>query len=635
VQKRIILALLALSSLPLHAQDAPPPSTETAESRAGLPLILLFLPDIDPKQKDNPNLLVANALRENIIKSGQYRIIAYRPDNPLVKRAIAEKTLAPSDLAAAEMTSQTRHAIARIFNARFALKVASSKTDDGIKTATTFEQAQGIESWANVFYNDSNTRGMLGRKRLNIKDTALIAADSIAVQMGLPSRLPDPLKWETKGLVPKGTKPPKETAQPKPEKPDPTTAETNPPDANSELSDPQTNLNTQKPEKTVTPLGQNSKVAKPNETLTTPKTQPITKSDAAKPNETKTNLPPTSRPNEAFSAFTTDTADTRPDEPLTTKNDPTQDTSRLDYEAMAIRFRQSGDTANMITSLRRAINERPRDTNLRKLLVQAYQDRRLPDAARLEAERALILAPDDYILHRLHGETLLAEGNVAGAAKAFAEAIRLNPADISSQVALGDTLLADNQYTQAIAAYEAAAKSDPRSSLPHRRLGRVHAAKASSDIKEYTLALTAIDSARGLIAPTDTTTYSEELILLMKMMDSRLNDLLAQLRGSYTARLQGKQTGAELVRTTVDMKERTEAAADFLDKLPSAPGLDMIQARYAQGAAYLLQAMTFFRDYLTNGDNRAEESYKGAQLEAQRELANALKRLNTAITKKK
>lgn len=211
----------------------------------------------------------------------------------------------------------------------------------------------------------------------------------------------------------------------------------------------------------------------------------------------------------------------------------------------------------------------------------------------------------------------------------------MNPADISSQVALGDTLLADNQYTQAIAAYEAAAKNDPRSSLPYRRLGRVHAAKASSDIKEYMLSLSALDKARGLIAPTDTTTYSEELVVLLKMMDSRLNDLLAQLQGSYTARLQGKQTGAELVRTTVDMRERTEAAADFLDKLPSSPGLDTVQARYAQGAAYLLQAVTFFRDYLTNGDNRAEESYKGAQLEAQRELANALKRLNTATTKKK
>ncbi len=635
MQKRLILALLALSSLPLQAQDAPPPATGTTASRADLPMILLFTPHGDPKQKDDPNLLVANALTRAIIFAGQHRLFTYRADNPNVKRALTERRLSPADLAKPELTPETRHTLARIYGAQYTLQLSATKVPEGIKTSTQFEQTQGIENWTNVFLNDATINATVGRKRFSLTETAAIAADSVAVQMGLPSHLPDSLKLESKATFPKGYKPPKETAQPKTTPntaPNPNTAETNPPNDPIIHQPIDPTDEHPKPDKTIKPSNQNTKTAQPNNTLTSPKPEKTNNVKGQPQHPTAPIQKPKSKiqnPNEAFSAFTTDTAAGRTEEPPRTKTEPQQDNSRLDYEAMAIRFRQSGDTANMITSLRRAINDKPRDMNLRKLLVQAYQERRLPDAARLEAERALLLAPDDSVLHRLYGETLLADGNIAAASKAFAEAIRLNPADISAQVALGDALFADNQYAQAISAYEGAAKNDPRSSLPHRRMARVHAAKAASDNKEYTLALKEIDAARGLIAPTDTETYQEDFLLLLRIMDSRLNDLLAQLQGSYTARLQGKQSGAELVRTTVDMKERAEAATDFLDKLPGATGLETIQARYAQGAAYLLQAMTSFRDYLTNGDTRAEESYKGAQLEAQRELANALKRLNT------
>ena len=638
-KKRLILALLALSPLALQAQDAPPPAVNSAAARADLPLILLFTPSLDPKQKDEPNLLVSNALLQTIIDSGQYQVYTYRPDNALVRRALAEKRLTPGELAAAELTLETRHKLARIYSAAYILKVSAAKVPEGIKTSTQFEQTQGVAEWTNVFLNEGTINAAVGRKRFSPKETAAIAADSITTQMGLPSHLPDSLKLESKMILPKGVKLPKEdktaqkqrtgnkeqgNAEPAPPR-DPMLEQ--PTDPNTGRAD------TEKADKTTKQPAQNGKTAQPNSTLKPSKTDAViilkpTNPRTNNPKNPKPNDPANLRPNEAFSAFTTDNATGRTEEPTISRSEPPQDNARLDYEAMAIRFRQSGDTANMITALRRAINDKPHDTNLRKLLVQAYQDRRLPDAARLEAERALILAPDDSILHRLHGETLLADGNTAGASKAFAEAIRLNPTDISSQVALGDALLADNQYASAISAYEGAAKNDPRSSLPHRRLARVHAAKASSDTKEYTAALKEVDAARSLIAPADAETYQEDFLLLLRIMDSRLNDLLAQLQGSYTARLQGKQSGAELVRITVDMKERSEAAADFLDKLPGATGLEMVQARYAQGAAYLLQATTFFRDYLTKGDSRAEESYKGAQPEAQREFANALKRLN-------
>jgi Tfp pilus assembly protein PilF len=614
------LCLLPLpSSLPALAQEAPPPAAAGFTAQDELPLILLFVPQADIRAKDDPNLLVTNALKTNITESGKFRIRTFTPDAPSVKRALADKMLRPADLAETPLSQETRRTLARVMGAQCILAVTTTKTPDGLKTSTIWERAADLQTWQTMFVTEGTASSKAGRKRFSMKDTAAIAADTITVQIGLPSRLAENLKVAVQsGNKEQGAG--NKTLNAKPETPDPKTAQTASPQEGTgsrEQGIEDRKPNEPMPQRSNDPT-LNTKTAQPSGTVENQKSQI----------ENPTAQRPTPKPNETFAAFTTDTAAGRTEETPVTRTLPKNDDSQLDYEAMAIRFRQSGDTANMISSLRRAINEKPKEVNLRKLLVQAYQDRRLPDAARMEAQRALIIAPEDGTLHRMYGETLLAEGNVADARKAFEAAIRLNASDISAQVALGDVLLADNQFTQAVAAYEAAAKMDARSSLPHRRLARVYVSKAASDPKQYGASLDEIGKARALIAPADTQTYEDEYLLILKILDSRLSDLLAQLQGSYTARLQNKLSAAELVRTTLDMKERTEAAADYLEKLPAAAGWNAVQARYAQSAAYLLQAMTFFRDYLTQGDTRAEDSYKEAQLEAQRELTNAQKRLN-------
>ena len=51
-----------------------------------------------------------------------------------------------------------------------------------------------------------------------------------------------------------------------------------------------------------------------------------------------------------------------------------------DYEALAQRYRQVGDLANVILALRHAVDEKPRDLRLRRELIQTYQDRQMADA---------------------------------------------------------------------------------------------------------------------------------------------------------------------------------------------------------------------------------------------------------------
>ena len=152
MQKRLILALLALSSLPLQAQDAPPPATGTTASRADLPMILLFTPHGDPKQKDDPNLLVANALTRAIIFAGQHRLFTYRADNPNVKRALTERRLSPAELAKPELTPETRHTLARIYGAQYTLQLSATKVPEGIKTSAQFQ----------VFANADRSAGIAG-----------------------------------------------------------------------------------------------------------------------------------------------------------------------------------------------------------------------------------------------------------------------------------------------------------------------------------------------------------------------------------------------------------------------------------------------------------------------------------------
>jgi hypothetical protein len=104
--------------------------------------------------------------------------------------------------------------------------------------------------------------------------------------------------------------------------------------------------------------------------------------------------------------------------------------------------------------------------------------------------------------------------------------------------------------------------------------------------------------------------------------------MLEELQSAYQARVQAKRTDVELLRLIADMKQRSLALGDYLDKLPAATGHDVTQAHFAQSNALLIQAVGFFKDLIDKGDDRFADALKSGQVQAQRELTTASQRLS-------
>ena len=307
---------------------------------------------------------------------------------------------------------------------------------------------------------------------------------------------------------------------------------------------------------------------------------------------------------------------------------PTPPSDKVNLEAVADRYRQTGDLSNAIETLRQAINENPGDLNLRKKLIIAYQDRQMPDMAVSEIERAARLAPNDADLSRLRANSLFSKGDTANAIKMLRDVIAANPKDTAAQVALGDALLGDSQFAEALTAFEGAAKNDPKSPLPHRRLARVLAARAGSDPTQYAACLQQIERARSLTPATDTQTYQGDYFEIMLLLESRMKDMLDQVKEIVGG--VGKRANADLTQHSTDLKERAEAASDFLDKLPPAAGQDVTHAHYGQGAALLAQSIGYLRKYISSNEAQISNSLRATRTDALVELEDAHNRLVTA-----
>lgn len=307
---------------------------------------------------------------------------------------------------------------------------------------------------------------------------------------------------------------------------------------------------------------------------------------------------------------------------------PTPPSDKINNEQAADQYRRKGDLPNSIESLRQAINDNPVDVHLRKKLIVAYQDRQLLDQAVSETERAMQIAPADPDLSRLYANSMTAKGDTAGAIKLLRDIVAANPANTAAQVALGDALLQDSQFADALAAFDIAARNDPKSPLPHRRLARVLAARAGSDTAQYAACLRQIEQARSLTPATDTQTYQGDYFEIMLLIESRLKDMLDQTNETLAGG--GRRSASDLMRAAADLKERAGAASDFLDKMPPAAGQDITHAHYQQGAALLAQAVGYLRKYLQNGDMQVSASLSGTRTDALAELSTAHTRLVTA-----
>ncbi|HXG23657.1 MAG TPA: tetratricopeptide repeat protein [Chthonomonadales bacterium] len=292
------------------------------------------------------------------------------------------------------------------------------------------------------------------------------------------------------------------------------------------------------------------------------------------------------------------------------------------YEILITRARNSGDIPNLIVSLRRTINEKPRDPVLRRDLIQAYAVRGLREAAHAEALRAVALMPEDATLRRLLGDTYLDAGDVENAVKQYVEAVRLAPGDATNLVALGDAYWNLGKPEEALKAFARAATVDPRNPLPHRKMARLFALRG-----EYPAAVHAMKSASALTTEGDSVALNANYADLLRAAESTLNDLLARLQNTRKVLQEGMRTREEVFQDTLGVRKRAEDIVGFLETLPSPSLLERVQAYYGQAASLVVQAAEATMRFLETQEERYMEEALLLRVEAGKQMTEAANRL--------
>ncbi len=624
--------LLSLSGFAGNAnsQTADLGSSATA-SQENQPLLLIVqnqgqIPA--PSQKEW-HVLLADTLKEALSQSTHYRLMVLSPHLPVVKTALREHSIAMADLVE-PYQKETLERLANVFGAKYILSFGAVNGKDNLSLSVRFEQYQNAETWITSSAQEVTTANRIGKRRLKKIELVDLAVDKITAAIGAPSHLADSLitTVELKDRVKKPKETPIDKVKPA-VKEHSVSVET---PITSETNDDQTSIKSVE-NKVPVELKPVQKVTKSN------KEKLQTGADSPRPVKLPSPHVPsakaktvgeadTTKPTESAVRFTTDTSPSQNPPTNLPEISPPPGDAKMDFEAEAARFRQSGDLANGILSLRRAINERPKDIGLRRLLIQAYQDVHMPEDALRESSRARKLAPKDSGLIRMQGDALLARGDSAGALKAYTEAADLDPNDIDAQVALGNAFLASQQFPEAVNAYLKAAKNAPKSPLPHRRLARAYLGRAGGDSKQYTPSLEEIKLAHDLTPADDRENYLDDYLDIMRVMGGRLKEMTDQLQNIYQAHVGGQLSAIATKRTMSALKDRAEAASAYLDRLLPAPTQEATNASFQQSAALLLQAGSLYNEFLLKGTTSTEEAYKSAQLDTFRALSLARERLD-------
>jgi tetratricopeptide (TPR) repeat protein len=298
-------------------------------------------------------------------------------------------------------------------------------------------------------------------------------------------------------------------------------------------------------------------------------------------------------------------------------------------EMLVDRFRRQGDIANMIWSLRRAINERPRDAALRRELVVAYRERGWSDAAREEALRAVPLAPEDASLHRLLGDGHLDAGEVPAAIKEYQEAVRLGPKDAANHVALGDAYWNNAQADAAEKAYLAGIQADPKAPSAQRRLARVYAQRG-----RYADSAAAMKAAKELTNDDSSEAFAADTAALLGVVDTALSDVFAKMQNARKEFVDGSRTREETFKAYSGLEKRGQDLVDFTNALPVPQSCAAAQALYAQAATLGIQSLESALQYLeTRGENDDKQATL-LRLEATKQLVEGSKSLKAAEARK-
>ncbi len=523
----------------------------------------------------------------------------------VLKQALLTHVLQTSDLDE-PLKPESLHKLAQYFGARSIITFHAVQEKTGIKTDVSYEELAAPDTWRTTITNSYRTPNAIGRRKLKIeKEMVAVNVDSIAKSLSVPSHLLDDLHLEiTKAIgAPHVTSPDKQAAQ------------TTNSDGTSQGN----------PGAVVTTQGQTSGTGAGNPaTLAPTPIAPVT----TKPGKGK-KTPPLDL--SQFTAIPDETGPTIIEGARPTPSALSQPTlvENISNEERAQRYRVSGDLPSTILYLRHAVDDKPDDLDVRRKLIKAYQDDNAPDLAVAEIGRSLRLDSKNSSLYRMFGDAEYAGGNTAAAMKAYKQAVELDPKDVLSRIALADMLQHDGQFEAALQLYRDAVIGAPTSPMPHRRLALAACQRASSDPDQYAEALAEVKKARSLTAPIDTRSYLDDYSSLMKIMESRIMDILEQLDNTYAAYVRAQATGVETNRLLKDMSERATAASDFLDALPVSAGLEGTHALYQEGTASLLSSIGYLKSFVT-GNAQFEAKLKTEKMFARHDLAEAGKKLRLA-----
>lgn len=538
---------------------------------------------------DDIMLELRSLLREGLDASKQYRAQTLIPSSASIKRALKEGLLKPEDLME-PYTDTSLRKIAVVLGAQLILNYQTEATREEIRTVYRLHDKVSADAWLLRFEQTASVPTNLVRKPTALL-YAKITTDDITNNLGAPTNhsasLPELRDAKIVSKINRKRNP----------------------DQAKEADTVVKNIKSSGTLKDTPPKNQDqTKGTKPDPT----------KNSKVEPNNT---VPTTPNNTQEQPAIPSD---------LTSKPAPLA-APQPAYEDQAARYRQTGDLANAILTLRKAINENPRDPHLRRLLVTAYQERKNPEMALTELNRAMELDPRNAGLYHLRGELLLARNDTAGAMKAFRDGAAIDPKHIPIQVSLGDVLLAENKFNEAIEAYRNASTNDDKSPLPHRRMARAYMERATADPKYYADCLKALQQARNLTPATETRAFLEDYAAIMKSVEVRLQSVQNEIQFAYEDKLQSRKQNSALQQILVGLRQRGENLADFLDKLPPAAGQTTPQTHFSHATVLTLQTIGFFRDYLNKGDDSLLESFRNGQVLAQRELSTASRRLASSL----
>ncbi len=637
----VLVAFLAAPAIVLPQAEAMAQRPGT-EADADGPIILIAERRTSgaASKKDPLNSGMRGTLNNVFTNSGKYQLVyTFTPFMPVLKQAVLNHQIQISDLEEPLKPASLRK-IANALGARTILLFHSTQEKSDIRTDLSIEEASAPDAWRSVVNNSFKTPGSVGHRKLTLDEMVGINVDAIAKAMKVPSHLLEDMHLEV--ALPAIAAAPEK----KPGKENTRSAATNPP-ANQKSGDTGVAANEAgnvaavdpgtgqaPPPEVVTPKPVITKAAqKPPKNSVPSPTRGAGQATGATGGSTQApSKTPRKAPEPLISPLPTPGSNTVPDGAQAFALDPQRTVVKesLTNAARAIRYRQSGDLPSAILYFRRAVDDAPRDVDVRKQLIQAYQDSNEPSLAEAELDRTLKIAVPSSALYKMHGDALYTEGHIQEAAAAYLRALEMDPRDAQVRLAFGDMLSSTGDFAGAIKQFNQAVADAPNSPAPHRKLARAALQKASSDPTQYAVCLDEVKKARSLTAATETKAYLGDYVGLMRIVESRLVDVMDQLDAVYVAYLKGNTNANASVRLIVDMTERTTGISDFLDALPAAAGQDAVHALYQEGSASILSSLTFLKSYIKGGDAQFDQKLKNEKISARHDIADAGKRLLAA-----